>query len=92
VTANVYIHMTNVETGTPTARTVNVRLVPDGETPGDEHLILPDEPLPAAGDLGDSKGPRGPYVLEEGDEIFAKADVTDDVSFRLEISEMAVPV
>lgn len=91
-TATVYIHAANVETGTPADRTINVRLVPDGETPGDEHLILPDEPVKAAGSVNDNVGPFGPYTLVDGDLISAKADVTDDVQLRCEIFEMAVPV
>lgn len=91
-TATVYANMANVETAAPAARTVNVRLVPNGDTPGDEHLIIPDEPLAAFGSLGDRVGPLGPFVLVAGDLVQAKADVTGDVDFRLEIFEMAVPV
>jgi len=91
-TATLYIHLANVETGSPADREVNVRLVPDGETPGDEHLILPEQLVKAAGDPDDHVGPIGPYTLVEGDEIWAKADITDDVQLRLEIFELAVPV
>lgn len=88
-TATVYIHASNVES---VARTINVRLVPNGDTPGDEHLILPNEPLAAKGALNDHIGPIGPFTLEAGDLISAQADVTDDVQLRLEILELAVPV
>jgi len=92
-TATVYVHAANVETGTPAARTMDVRIMETGDTPGDEHLVLPEEPLAAHGSaVGAQIGPFGPYILEAGGFIHAKADVTDDVDFRLEIHEMAVPV
>jgi hypothetical protein len=89
-TATVYMNAANVETGTPADRELTVRIVPDGDTPGDEHIQLR-ETVEANGTLGDNIGPFGPFILVEGDLIQAKADVTDDVSFRLEVNEIAVP-
>jgi len=89
-TAMCYVHLTNTDSS---ARTVDLRSIPDGESPGNEHLKLSVEPLALAGATGyRGASPYGPYNLVAGGILAALASATNVVNIDIEIVEVAVPV